>query len=133
MQNQRFARNVWNFNCRICGFNNKLFRVIINKDKKIIGYSLKCCQCGHIHEFHLDYEDNGIYNLLTSMLYYHKGLDVCLQPTYCEHKECPLYGTCKYNEKDNIDKNIITNQHKCNENHDNILIDIQVNKQPKYL
>ena len=64
-----FFRNTWNFNCKVCGFNNKLFRVIINRDNKIIGYSLTCCQCGRVHEFHIDIEDNGVYNLLTSNLF----------------------------------------------------------------
>lgn len=123
-----FLRNTWNFNCKICGFNNKLFRVIINRDRKIIGYSLTCCQCGHVHEFHIDIEDNGVYNLLTSMLYYNKGLDVCLQPTTCNHKKCPLWGTCK---EPIYDKKIKYIQH--GSNIDNNIIDIQVLKEPKYL
>lgn len=126
---QQFARNVWNFNCKTCGFNNKLFRVIINRANKIIGYSLTCCQCGHVHEYHIDIEDNGIYNFLTSMLYYNKGMDICLQPTTCTHKQCPLYGTCTGPD---FDKKLKSCQHGCNEINKNI-IDIQVMKQPKYL
>lgn len=123
-----FFRNTWNFNCKVCGFNNKLFRVIINRDNKIIGYSLTCCQCGKVHEFHIDIEDNGVYNLLTSNLFYNKGLDVCLQPTTCNHKHCPLYGTCTGPD---FYKKIEHHQH--GSNIDKNIIDIEVLKQPKYL
>jgi hypothetical protein len=122
-----FFRNVWNFNCKVCGFNNKLFRVIIDRNKKIIGYSLTCCQCGNVHEFHINIEDNGIYNVLTSMLYYNKGLDVCMQPTTCNHKKCPLWGTCN----PDCSKKIKYIQH--GSNIDNNIVDIQVLKEPKYL
>lgn len=78
--------------CHICGCKNKLHTNLINKSGKIVGYTLRCCNCGRTIQY-LNPENNVIGQK------YYKGTQKCIQESYCPHKNCPLYGTCGRNKK----------------------------------
>jgi hypothetical protein len=88
--------------CPVCGSRNKVHTELMNKFNKFVGYSLKCCNCGNYNQFLLDHETNGKEHNLP----YRQGKERCIQPSYCNKKDCPLHGTCnmEYNDVDFNDK-----------------------------
>lgn len=78
--------------CHICGCKNKLYTNIVTKSGKIVGYTLRCCNCGRT----IKYMDPNI-NIVCQATYV--GSRKCIQESYCPHKNCPLYGTCGRHKK----------------------------------
>jgi hypothetical protein len=108
--------------CPVCGSRNKVHTEIMNADKELVGYSLKCCGCGNYNQFLLDYITNG----KRKKLPYINGEEICIQPSYCPKVDCPLYKKCK----DKPDKNPrpTRNKEEINTN-----MDIHVFNKPKFL
>lgn len=82
-------REIINAKCPVCGCRNKLHTEIIDSNNEFLGYTLKCCGCGNTGPFLLDYQSNGQCGEKPS----HPGKSMCIQPSRCMHKDCPLYGT----------------------------------------
>ena len=78
--------------CHICGCKNKLVTPIINIAGKVIGRKIRCCACGRT----ITYMDPAHQNYKGPTS---RGKKICIQPSYCPHKDCPLYGTYGKNEK----------------------------------
>lgn len=78
--------------CHWCGSKNKLHTELITSDSSVVGYSIRCCNCGRVDTFINPklYSSIGIYHnggLST-------GRQKCIQESFCPHLQCPLYGTC---------------------------------------
>lgn len=105
--------------CPVCGCRNKVqtplyeseddIGVIIftdhkgvPRDKKV-GYTLKCCNCGHYAKFILDNTTNG--ESIPDREHLVSGESQCIMLSYCRTgKKCPLYGTCGISDTDVVPK-----------------------------
>lgn len=116
-------REIYRQKCFICGCKNKVHTELLDHSGKFVGYALKCCACGDVHEFLLNYEENGKKGL--SSLYYKKGKQTCIQPSFCPHTDCELYGKCKNFDPKN--KNIHHGKQPCNE------VKVEVVHTPRFL
>lgn len=92
---------IFRYKCPICGSNNKKFIPIMWK-KVPYGFTLHCCNCGHIEEFikpskHI----GGLYNG-----HFEAGEERhqrCYMLNDCPYTRCPLYGTYKPDEGSGYD------------------------------
>lgn len=82
---------LFRYKCPICGSLNKRKIPIMYKGVPY-GYTLHCCNCGHIEEFidpvkHI----GGLYNghFTTGK----ESEQTCYQLNACPYTDCPLYGT----------------------------------------
>lgn len=81
-------RELRSIKCPICGSRNKLHTELLDATKsELMGYTFKCCSCGHVTEMLIDAKNNG-----TSHASYVKGRSMCIQPSFCPHTECPFHG-----------------------------------------
>ena len=91
--------------CPICGCRNKVYTPVYDdlpcncnrckcgeRESNRVGFQLKCCNCGFIRVYRTDHLRNGMPRLKDDDLV--RGMDVCFQPSPCNKKDCPLYGTC---------------------------------------
>lgn len=76
------------YKCRVCGCKLKTSTDLIFDDE-IVGYSLHCCNCGKTMVFTNSNEAQELF--LDNKL--KPGIVHCHKPSYCPHKDCPLYGT----------------------------------------
>ena len=99
---REFAKTeIFRYKCPICGSNNKKMIPIMWK-KVPYGFTLHCCNCGHIEEFikpskHI----GGLYNG-----HFEAGEEKyqrCYMLNECPHTRCPLYGTYKPDEDSGYD------------------------------
>ena len=100
--------------CPVCGCKNKVHTELKSITDRFVGYSLKCCGCGKYNEFILDHHSNG--KLFS--IPHKKGIQRCIQMSYCPKKDCPLYGTCNldHNSVNFDDKNLKKSYNPCGEN-----------------
>lgn len=123
------------FRCRICGCKNKLYTELIKKEctcgpKKVVGYSTRCCNCGHSLEWYFD-NCGEIAHLNHEVV---AGCSKCIQPSPCAHKECKLYGTCDiFPPKKKKKKQIAPGISPCSKNSDQHELNINYSMSPKYL
>lgn len=74
--------------CSVCGCKNKVHTELLDNKNTFVGYSLKCCACGHINTFYLDMEKNGT----KEPRRYFQGKETCMMSSYCPRRnECKLY------------------------------------------
>lgn len=79
--------------CIICGCKNKVHTELLNDAKNFVGYRLKCCGCGNVNDFMLNYKENGKPEPCNSEMNLHPGRQRCIRMSYCPHKDCKLYNT----------------------------------------
>ena len=77
--------------CHICGSRNKVHTELLNRQGKFVGYTLKCCNCGRVDTFFLDYKTNGC-PFVQREHDYIEGKDRCIRSSYCPKTNCRLYG-----------------------------------------
>ena len=81
--------------CDWCGCKNKIKTVYGHKGEPPVGFTLRCCNCGHMDIFNRNWSK-------PMDLYTHK-YDVismeCVRDQKCTHHECPLYTTNRPNNK----------------------------------
>ena len=99
---REFAKSeIFRYKCPICGSNNKKFIPIMWK-KVPYGFTLHCCNCGHIEEFiNPSRHIGGLYNG-----HFEAGEEKdqrCYMLNDCPHTRCPLYGTYKPDENSGYD------------------------------
>jgi len=81
-------RELRSIKCPICGSRNKLHTELLDpRNREFVGYTFKCCSCGHVTEMLLDAKNNG-----KSHESYVSGRSMCIQPSFCPHTECPFHG-----------------------------------------
>lgn len=84
--------------CWFCGSKNKLVTDILLKKEKV-GYSVRCCNCGHIDDHIFPWDDTK-----NTKQYLDKktklGTATCMQSSFCPYKNCPHYNP-KKEENDN--------------------------------
>ena len=113
---REFAKiEILGYKCHTCGCKNKMYTNLLNPATGVkLGYSLTCCNCGEILKFYNDTVDTlSAINSNTIA-----GQSYCIQPNFCPHKECPLYGTYK---DDGSNADIPMNKEKKNPKEYNIL------------
>ena len=101
--------------CQFCGCKNKLMTDITSKGQ-IVGYTIRCCNCGHVDTF-VNLEEDNV-NITLPLLLSHNtqfGKSKCIQPSGCTHTKCVFYRPCPESHiKDTVngvDSN--TNINKC--------------------
>lgn len=73
--------------CPVCGCRNKVYTELKDIHTNLIGYSIKCCSCGHYAEFFLEHTNDG-----RPHCQYQEGRRICIQPSFCPWRhECKLY------------------------------------------
>ena len=85
---EKWELAVWK--CPVCRCKNKIHTELMDPCRhKLVGYTTKCCACGDYHEFFNEHESNGVQGR-PNFKYGHQR---CVQPSFCPHKDCKLYGT----------------------------------------
>jgi hypothetical protein len=74
--------------CMICGCRNKIHSELFEDvTDKFLGYSLKCCACGHMRLYFNEHSYNGLLDIPK----FHIGHQKCYRRSFCPHKDCLLY------------------------------------------
>lgn len=87
------------FRCRICGCKNKLYTDILLKETcyegswypcepKKIGYTTRCCNCGHV----LEWIDNNEHQIAHVNGHTKAGKTFCIHHSPCKNKKCKFWG-----------------------------------------
>ena len=87
---REFAKDeIIRWKCENCGCRNKVYTVIrSNRTNKIVGSSLKCCNCGKVFE-----RMNTVCDELENQNHCNHACEqFCIQLNYCPHTDCRLYG-----------------------------------------
>ena len=119
--------------CHYCGCKNKLYTDIIDKKKRILGHTLRCCNCGRTVIFiYPQFTQLTIIDFINHKLI--SGSQKCIQESFCPHKNCKLYGSCQMPIPDNnqINNNVCKCDTYCNFQYQNELTINELNK-PKFL
>ena len=80
--------------CQFCGCKNKLMTDITSKGQ-IVGYTIRCCNCGHVDTF-VNLEEDNV-NITLPLLLSHNtqfGKSKYIQPSGCTHTKCVFYRPC---------------------------------------
>lgn len=79
-----------NMKCPICGCRNKIHTQLISpQTNEFVGYTVKCCACGHLTEFFNEHKSNGF----SERPDYIPGPQRCIKRMFCPHRDCMLYNT----------------------------------------
>lgn len=101
---------IWHDKCPVCGAHNKIHTQLVDpRTDKYVGYTLKCCMCGYYRTFFNEHESNGKQGVPD----YTYSTQRCLQPSYCPHKDCALYGTCVHKRIKNKKPSIPNHKGNC--------------------
>ena len=117
--------------CHICGCRNKVHTELLNRQGRFVGYKLKCCNCGRVDTFYLDYPSNGCPCVQREHDYI-EGKDRCIQSTYCPRTDCKLYGKNALDDDSNEFKPD-HNSNKCPCEEFEPTATVEVLNKPKYL
>jgi hypothetical protein len=116
------------YKCIVCGCKNKVHTELLDRNKRFRGYSLKCCGCGNTTRFLLNYDENG----KGESSFYINGHQRCIQPSFCPHKDCELYGTCNMDDYKTPNRNVNPPKQPTN-NEDEQKVEVEIIHQPPFL
>lgn len=81
------------YKCVACGSKNKLYTELIDRyTHKLVGYTTRCCNCGHKMTWTFNTKADIDYTRHHSTA----GKSICIQPSYCPYQDCRLFGTCDF-------------------------------------
>ena len=92
MDNDRIAR----WKCLMCGSRQKKIIDLIDTNNKHAGYSIMCCNCGHIDSFAYNY--NGVVVATTGDTKRLKKINIYCGYDYKELQHCTAHN-CNYRPK----------------------------------
>ena len=88
---------IWHDKCPVCGAHNKLHTELLDPSThKLVGYTIKCCMCGYYRTFFNSHDFHGVQGIPD----FNYARQRCLQPSFCPHRDCKLFGTCTYKQLD---------------------------------